>query len=217
MSSRLPAGLAVFFLLLCLCPAEARRAAPPASGDAEQWYQAGAKAFFGLGGRMDNTEAARCFKKSAEMGHPQAAFGLAFLTAVGVGVTTDQKTADDLVKKAMPAVREQAKKGDAAAMNWLGLAFREAAGDRNAVIELNIRVFFLSVTDDPASVVDGISAMFSIGHGLVTASPFTLIGPVSAIVEEVLRLREELGFSYLIVGQNDIEPFAPVVAALAGT
>ena len=32
-----------------------------------------------------------------------------------------------------------------------------------------------------------------------------------------MRRREELGFSYVIVGGDDIEPFAPVVARLAGT
>jgi len=31
------------------------------------------------------------------------------------------------------------------------------------------------------------------------------------------RRREELGISYVIVGGEDIETFAPVVAALAGT
>ena len=36
------------------------------------------------------------------------------------------------------------------------------------------------------------------------------------MVEELLRRREELGFSYIIVGADDVEPFAPVVAELAG-
>jgi len=94
---------------------------------------------------------------------------------------------------------------------------RDAAGERFAAIELNIRAFFVSVTDDPGSVIDGLVSMFGVTAELAATSPFTLIGPVSAITEEALRLREELGFSYIVVGQNDVDAFAPVVAALAGT
>ena len=94
---------------------------------------------------------------------------------------------------------------------------RDAAGERFAAIELNIRAFFVSVTDDPGSVIDGLVSMFGVTGELAATSPFTLIGPVSAITEEALRLREELGFSYIVVGQNDVDAFAPVVAALAGT
>jgi hypothetical protein len=35
-------------------------------------------------------------------------------------------------------------------------------------------------------------------------------------VDELLRRRDELGFSYIIVGRDDVEPFAPGVAELAG-
>jgi hypothetical protein len=36
------------------------------------------------------------------------------------------------------------------------------------------------------------------------------------MAEELLRRREELGFSYIIVGGDDVAAFAPVVAQLAG-
>ncbi len=39
----------------------------------------------------------------------------------------------------------------------------------------------------------------------------------AAAVEEVLRRREEAGFSYVVVGGGSAEAFAPVVAELAGT
>ncbi len=39
--------------------------------------------------------------------------------------------------------------------------------------------------------------------------------PVAAI-EEVLRRREESGFSYVVIGANAVDAFAPVVAELAG-
>ena len=52
---------------------------------------------------------------------------------------------------------------------------------------------------------------------MIAASPFALIGSVDEIAETLVRRREELGFSYVIVGGDDVEPFAPVVARLAGT
>jgi probable F420-dependent oxidoreductase len=94
---------------------------------------------------------------------------------------------------------------------------REAAGDRITDIELNIRAFFVSVTEDRASVVDGVAKMIGVDSSMVETSPFALIGSVSSITEDLLRRREELGFSYVIVGPDEVESFAPVVAALAGT
>ena len=93
---------------------------------------------------------------------------------------------------------------------------REFAGARIDEIELNIRAFFVSVTEDRASVVDGIASMLSVERSMVENSPFALIGSVNSITEDLVRRREQLGFSYVIVGPDDIEPFAPVVAALTG-
>ncbi len=59
--------------------------------------------------------------------------------------------------------------------------------------------------------------MISVDDSMVEESPFSLIGSVSSITEDLIRRREQLGFSYMVVGPNDIETFAPVVAALAGT
>lgn len=43
-----------------------------------------------------------------------------------------------------------------------------------------------------------------------------LPGDPSAAIEEVLRRREESGFSYVVIGANAAETLAPVVAELAG-
>jgi probable F420-dependent oxidoreductase len=93
---------------------------------------------------------------------------------------------------------------------------REAAGDRIEEIELNIRVFFVSVTDDRAGVLAGVASMFGVDEAMVAASPFALVGSTAAMADELLRRREELGFSYIIVGGDDVDAFAPVVAQLAG-
>ena len=43
-----------------------------------------------------------------------------------------------------------------------------------------------------------------------------LVGPPGKLVDDLLERRQRWGFSYVIVGQNDVESFAPVVAAPAG-
>ncbi len=48
-------------------------------------------------------------------------------------------------------------------------------------------------------------------------TPFALVGTVEQIIETLQERRERWGFSYVIVGTGDVEPFAPVVAALAGS
>jgi probable F420-dependent oxidoreductase len=93
---------------------------------------------------------------------------------------------------------------------------REAAGERIRDLELNVRVFFVSVTDDRAGVLSGVAGMFGVTEEMVAASPFALVGSTSMMVEELLRRRDELGFSYIIVGGDDVETFASVVAELAG-
>jgi probable F420-dependent oxidoreductase len=92
-----------------------------------------------------------------------------------------------------------------------------AAAERLEHIELNIRAFFVSVTDDRAGTVAGVANMLRVDEPLVAESPFALVGSTAAIADELVRRREELGFSYVIVGGEDVESFAPVVAQLTGT
>ena len=51
---------------------------------------------------------------------------------------------------------------------------------------------------------------------MLDASPYALIGSPARIIEDLLALRADYGFSYVIVGAGEIESFAPVVAELAG-
>lgn len=93
---------------------------------------------------------------------------------------------------------------------------REAAGDRLADIEMNIRVFMVNVTDDRPRAIEGLANALSVDTSMIEQSPFALIGPPSKIVEDLLERRERWGFSYIIVGAADVESFAPVVAELSG-
>jgi len=92
----------------------------------------------------------------------------------------------------------------------------DAAGERLADIEMNIRAFLVSVTDDVDAALDGIAAFTGSPTSMIAESPFALVGPPSKLTEDLLERRERWGFSYVIVGPDEAEAFAPVVAALAG-
>jgi probable F420-dependent oxidoreductase len=83
-------------------------------------------------------------------------------------------------------------------------------------IEMNIRTFFVKVTNDRAATVEGISSMFGVPKEMIDASPFALIGSVEECIEQLLERRERWGFSYTIVGAENIDECAPIVAALRG-
>ena len=91
----------------------------------------------------------------------------------------------------------------------------EKAGRLDAV-EMNIRTFFVKVTDDRAQAIDSISRMFGVSPELIDASPFALIGSVESCIEQLIARREKWGFSYTIVGGENIDECAPIVSALRG-
>jgi hypothetical protein len=91
-----------------------------------------------------------------------------------------------------------------------------AAGDRITDIEMNIRTFFVSVTDDRSGAITRTAQMLHVEEAMLDASPFALFGSPAKIVEDLLERREQFGFSYVVVGVEQVDAFAPVVAELAG-
>jgi probable F420-dependent oxidoreductase len=91
-----------------------------------------------------------------------------------------------------------------------------AAGARLDHLEFNVRAFLVRVTDDRDAAVEQIAGFVQVDPSMVLESPFVLIGTPTQIVEDLLRRRERWGFSYVIVGADDVESFAPVVSELAG-
>ena len=92
---------------------------------------------------------------------------------------------------------------------------REAAGERIDDIELNIRAFFVERHRRPGRARSAsVAGFLGVDESMVADSPFALVGSTAGIAEELVRRREELGFSYVIVGGDDIDAFAPVVAQL---
>ena len=93
---------------------------------------------------------------------------------------------------------------------------RVAAGARLADIEMNVRAFLVNITDDAAGAATDIAAMIGVEPRMVEETPFALVGPPSKLIEDLIARRERWGFSYIIVGDDQIDAFAPVVSALNG-
>jgi probable F420-dependent oxidoreductase len=90
---------------------------------------------------------------------------------------------------------------------------REAAGERFADIELNINL--MAVGDRVPQYVGrqlGLSAESLAADGSVAA----LVGTADQMCEQLLRRREELGISYILVSDELMHALAPVVERLQG-
>lgn len=93
---------------------------------------------------------------------------------------------------------------------------RNAVGGRTNSIEMNIRTFMVNVNDDAQGSIERLAKAMHVGAPMIAETPFALIGPPSKLIEDLLARRERWGFSYVIVGGEDVDSFAPVVAALRG-
>ena len=112
----------------------------------------------------------------------------------------------DAIKSALAAETTQK-------VEWV----REGAGDRFDDLELQIRYFVASITDDAHGLADALAPGFGITGDEALESGLALVGTVEQCVEVLQERRERWGVSYVSFGQDNFEQFAPVVAALAGT
>jgi probable F420-dependent oxidoreductase len=94
---------------------------------------------------------------------------------------------------------------------------REGAGDRFAEIELELALYLLEMTTEPAAATATLMDRTGLGETDLLTNPHVAIGSVDAVCEKILALREDLGISYVTVAHRHLEAFAPVVARLAGT
>jgi probable F420-dependent oxidoreductase len=94
---------------------------------------------------------------------------------------------------------------------------REAAGDRFADLELQVLTFLVQIVPDREDATERLAQMMGVTSEQVDGSPVALIGTVEQIIERLIERRQRFGFSYVVVHEAEMEAFAPVVAALAGT
>jgi probable F420-dependent oxidoreductase len=94
---------------------------------------------------------------------------------------------------------------------------REAAGDRFDALELQCLTFLVQIVPDRKDAVERLSLAMGVTVSQIEGSPIALVGTIEQISEQLIERRERFGFSYIVVHEAELEAFAPVVAALAGT
>jgi len=113
----------------------------------------------------------------------------------------------DIIALGLPPDTPQAAVAER--IDWI----REAAGDRFAEIELNLNL--MAVGDQVPRWIAAqlrLTAADLAERGSIAA----LTGSTEQMCETLVQRRERLGFSYILVSDEFMEPFAPVVERLAG-
>ena len=79
-----------------------------------------------------------------------------------------------------------------------------------------MRFFVASITDDRMGMANALAPVFGVEPEEALESGAVLVGSENEIIEQLQRRREEWGLSYVVVGDDNIDEFAPIVAKLAG-
>ena len=74
-----------------------------------------------------------------------------------------------------------------------------------------------TLTDDRRALAEAIAPTLGVSPEQALDTPHALAGTVDEIVEQCLDRRERFGISYVCLGLDAYEAFAPVVERLAGT
>ena len=93
----------------------------------------------------------------------------------------------------------------------------EAAGDRAGDLELQCWTVAVQVVPNADQVIEAMASLFDLTPDQLRAAPLALFGTTSEIIETLRKRREELGFSYIVVHEAEMESLAPVIAELAGS
>ena len=93
---------------------------------------------------------------------------------------------------------------------------REAAGERLDELEFSVLTFAVQVTEHRERFIEDAAPLFELEPEEVAETPIALVGTVAQICETLLARRDEFGFTYWVVHDENIDDFAPVVAAMTG-
>ncbi len=94
---------------------------------------------------------------------------------------------------------------------------REAAGERAGELEFQCWTVAVRVVPNAEEVIASLASLFGLTPDQLRSAPLALIGTAKEITEILLTRREELGFSYVVVHEAEMDALAPVIAELAGT
>jgi probable F420-dependent oxidoreductase len=98
-------------------------------------------------------------------------------------------------------------------LSWV----QAGAGERFEQIELQVRTFFVNVGNDREADAAGMGEIFNQPPEVFLDSPFALFGTTEQIAETLRQRRDRFGVNYIVIGDDHVDAFAPVVAELAGT
>jgi probable F420-dependent oxidoreductase len=111
------------------------------------------------------------------------------------------------------AARSASAQETANKIDWI----KAGAGARFDDIELQIRYFVHAITDDREGFAQAVAGGFDASPEEVLGSGAALFGTIPEIIDTLQQRRDEWGVTYVVVGGDFFEQFAPVVAQLAGT
>jgi probable F420-dependent oxidoreductase len=94
---------------------------------------------------------------------------------------------------------------------------RDAAGDRADDLEFQCWTAVVQVAPNAAELFENLAPVFGLTPDQMKAAPIALVGTTEEISDTLRKRREELGFSYIVVHEAEMEALAPVIAELAGT
>jgi probable F420-dependent oxidoreductase len=94
---------------------------------------------------------------------------------------------------------------------------REAAGERASDLEFQCWTVAVQVVPNAEDVLASLAPLFDLTPDQLRSAPLALIGTVGEITQTLRKRREDLGFSYIVVHEAEMDALAPVIAQLAGT
>jgi len=92
----------------------------------------------------------------------------------------------------------------------------EGAGARFDELELQIRYFLASVTDNRQGLAEAVAPGFGITPDEALEAGIALVGTVDEVCDLMYTRRDRWHVNYAVVGGDEMEMFAPVVERLAG-
>jgi probable F420-dependent oxidoreductase len=120
------------------------------------------------------------------------------------------------LQRGTPEHPETVRSLSAAATDEKVAHLRTAAGDRFDDLEIQTLTGFVHVTDDRDAIADGMAAAFDVERSVALETPAALVGTVDEMCEDLEARRDRWQMSYVVVPEEFVDVFAPVVARLAG-